>query len=135
MKTAVARRNAMLDNLTANLNSGYIDLMSGTKPASADTAIGAQVVLATLTFGATAFAGAAAGSATANAITGGTGTAGAGAGVACTWARCYASNHTSAVVDITVGTSGAELNLNTATIVQNVAVAISSMSLSEPDGT
>jgi hypothetical protein len=135
MKTTAARRNAQLDNLTAQLNSGYIDILSGTKATNADTAIGAQVVLAILTFGSTAFAAANAGSATANAITAGTGTAGAGTGTTATWARLYASNHTTAICDITVGTSGAELNLNTTTIVQNVAVSISSMTLSQPDGT
>ena len=135
MKTAVARRNAMLDNLCGNLNSGYIDLMSGTKATNADTAIGAQVVLATCTFGSTAFGAANAGSATANSITGGTGTASAGAGTTCTWARLYKSVHTTAVCDITVSTSAAELNLNTTTIVQNVAVSITSCVLSAPDGT
>lgn len=135
MKTAVAIRNAELTSKVTNLNSGFIDIMSGSKPADANTAIGAQVVLATLTFGATAFGAAAAGSATANAIGNGTGTAGAGAGTAATWARLYKSDHTTAVCDLTVGTSGAEINLNTTTIVQNVQVSITSMTMSQPDGT
>jgi hypothetical protein len=131
MKVTATRRNAQLDNLTAQLNNGFCDIYSGTKPTDADTALSGNTLLASLGFGATAFGSASAGSATANAITqdsaaDATGTA--------TFARLYASNHTTVIADITVGTSGAELNLNTTSIVAAVAVQISSLVLSQPNG-
>ena len=99
-------KNAQLDAITAQLgNLCVIDLMTGTKPANPDTALSGQTVLVTL-IGGTPFAPAAsAGVLTANAIASGTGTAAAGLGTAATWARAYKSDHTTAVLDGTVGTN------------------------------
>lgn len=131
MKLSVARRNAQLDNLCTALNSGYIRIYSGIKPTDADTELSGNTLLAELTFGATAFGAASGGSATANAITqdsaaDATGTA--------TFARLFASNGTTAIADITVGTSGAELNMSTTSIVAGLIVQITSLTLSQPDG-
>ena len=125
-----ARRNAMIDNLTATLNSGFLDIYDSTgtgQPANADTAITTQVKLASLTFNATAFGAASSGSATANAITDdsaadATGTA--------TWARWWQSNHTTPVLDCSVGSSGADINFNTVSIVINAAVSVTSLTVS-----
>jgi hypothetical protein len=61
--------NSAADAVTALANSGFIKVYDGAQPATADTAITTQVLLATLTFGATAFGSAVAGVATANSIT------------------------------------------------------------------
>lgn len=69
MKTTVASRNLGLNAECDQLNSGKLRIYSGSVPATSDTALGAQVLLAELTFGATAFAAASSASKTANAIT------------------------------------------------------------------
>lgn len=125
-KTTVARRNAMLDNCLANANSGKLRIYDGTQATDADTAVGAQVLLAELTMNATAFAAASAGSAAANAITSdstadATGTA--------TWFRLLKSDGTTAIMDGSVGTSGANLNLNSTAIQAGAAVAVTSFSV------
>lgn len=124
--TSVATRNLGLNAELDILNSGFIDIYDGTIPASADTAIGAQVKLATLTFGATAFAAAASASKTANAITNGTAVATSTA----TWARCFKSDHTTAVMDINVGTSATSMVLDNAAISTGMTVSCSSFVVS-----
>ncbi len=131
MRISAARRNAMLDNLAAACNSGYIDIYSGTRPTDADTSLSGNTLLASLSFSATAFPAASGGVLTANSINqdataDATGTA--------TFARIFASNHTTALADVSVGTSGAEINLNTVSIVQNATVSITSMTVSLPVG-
>src|SRR5262245_24270011 len=67
-----AAASAMCDALVDRLDSGgagSFKIYDGTGAASADTAVGAQVLLAQLAFGATAFGSASNGVATANAIT------------------------------------------------------------------
>ena len=128
-KTAVARRNAMLDNCLANANSGLLRIYDGTQPTDADTALGAQVLLAELTMNATAFAAAAAGSASANAVTqdssnNATGTA--------TWFRLLKSDGTTAIMDGSVGTSGANCNLNSVSLVTGAATSVTSFTVTMP---
>lgn len=62
--------SAEADALGALLDNGKMRIYAGAKPATADTAIGAQTLLAELTFGADAFPAAVNGLLTANAITG-----------------------------------------------------------------
>jgi len=131
MKLSVARRNAQLDNLCAALNTGYLRIYSGTKPTNADTALNSNTLLAELRFGATAFAAANAGSAAANAITQDSSADATGTH---TFARLFASDGTTAICDVTTGTSGAELNLSSATIQSGVIVQVTSLTLSQPDG-
>ena len=52
---ADATVNAQAAALATLCNSGLIKIYDGTQPATADTALGAQVLGVTLTFGATAF--------------------------------------------------------------------------------
>lgn len=92
---------------------------------NANTALSSNTLLATLTFGATAFGSAAAGVITANAITSGTAVA---TGTA-TFARLYKTDGTTVVGDVTVGTSGAGINLNTTSIVTGGLVSITSFTL------
>jgi hypothetical protein len=114
--------NAEADALAALCNSGYIDILDGTQAATADTAIGAQVVLVSLTFGATAFGAASAGVITANSI--GAGTAG-NSGTA-SWFRIYKSDHTTVVFDGTADTSSANLILPTTTITAGQSITATS---------
>lgn len=129
-KLNVADRNATLDTIFNALNSGKFIVADGTQPTDADTALGAQVDLADLAFGATAFAAAAAGSKAANAITQ---DSAANANGTATWATLIISaNAFSGVrkLDMSVGTSGANLNLNSVGISSGAAVSVSSFTVS-----
>lgn len=115
--------NAELDVL----NGGFLDIYSGTRPTDPDTALSGNTLLASLGFNATAF-GAAAGTTTvtktANAITSdssadATGTA--------TFFRAFKSDHTTAVVDGDVGTSGTDAIINSTSIVAATTVSCSSL--------
>jgi hypothetical protein len=124
--------NAQANAWGALANSGKLRIYSGTKPATADTAIGAQVLLAELTMNAAAFGAAVAGVLTAAAITSGVGTAEAGAGTTATWYRLLKSNGTSPLKDGTVGLSDSDLVLTAVSIATGVAVGISSMTHTVP---
>ena len=126
---AVASANARENASNALLNNGYLRIYDGAQPVTADSALGAQVLLAELRFGSPAFGSAVAGVANANAITpdsdaNATGTA--------TWYRTYQSDGTTPVSCGTVGTSGANLNLNTVAIVQHSVVSVSAGVFTQP---
>lgn len=123
--------NTKVDALGALLNNGYIRIYSGTQPVDADTAVGAQVLLAELRFSATAFDPGVAGSADAAAVTN---DAAANATGTATWFRCLASNGTTVIFDGTVGTSGCDLNINNADIQVNTEVSVTSFTLVEQKG-
>lgn len=112
-QTSYAALNGALDALAALANTGYIRIYDGAQPANADTAVGAQVLLAELRFGATAFGAAALGVITANAITADTS---ANASGTATWFRALKLDGTTALFDGTVGTTGANANLNSVAI-------------------
>ena len=68
-KLSVLGRNRALNGAVDTvLDSGFLRIYDGTQPTDADTAIGAQVMLAELTLAATAFAAASAASKAAGAI-------------------------------------------------------------------
>jgi len=116
--------NAEANALAALANTGYIRIYDGTRPTNADTAVGAQVLLAELRFGATAFGAAVAGVLTANAITP---DASANAGGTASWARILQSNGTTALWDDEVGTATSNIILNSTTIGLGAAVSISAL--------
>lgn len=127
ISVAVARRNEMLDALRDNANSGTLRIYSGTPPATADTALSGNTLLAQLSLSATAFGAASSGTITANAITSdssadATGTA--------SFFRILESDGTTVVYQGSVGTSGADLNLNSTAISSGVTVAVTSLTLS-----
>lgn len=119
-------RNARLDAITTFAgNSGKLRIYSGTQPATGGTA---TTLLAELTANAT-FAPAASGSVlTLNAIAQ---DASADATGTATWFRLLKSDGTTIVMDGTVGTSGADLNLNTTSIVVGGPVAVTSFTINE----
>lgn len=119
--------NAAADAVTVLLNSGKLRIYDGTQPAAADTAISTQVLLAELTFGSTAFGAAAAGVSAANAITPDTTADNTGTA---TWFRALKSDNTP-VFDGSVGTSGANLNLNSVAISAGAAVSVTSFSYTQ----
>jgi len=130
-KQSNAAVNAAVDAAVVLANSGKIRLYTGAQPANADAAIGAVTLLAELTNNATAFGASAAGVATANAITS---DASADATGTAAWFRQWKSDGTSPLWDGSVGTSGADLNINTTSIVAGAAVAITAYTYSISKG-
>lgn len=130
-KRSHAAANAAVDAMAALLNTGYLRIYDGTQATDANTAVGAQTLLAELRFGATAFGSGSNGVATANAITA---DSAANATGTASWFRALKSDGTSVVCDGSVGTSGADLNLNTTSIVSGAAVSVTSFTLTESEG-
>jgi hypothetical protein len=131
--TVIAAVNAV----AALANSGTIQIYTGTSPGLNASLTG--TLLATMTFGATAFATATASAgtvtATANAITSGTAVATGTAGY-CAIVKSGASTPPTAaqVVAIgTVGTSGANLNLSSPSIVSGATVSCSSFTITQSE--
>jgi len=122
--------NAAVNAVTALANSGLLRIYDGTQAADANTAVGAQVLLAELTLNATAFGAAVAGVATANAITA---DASANASGTATWFRVVKSDGTTVLFDGSVGTSGANLNLNSVAISVGAAVAVTSFTYTQSE--
>jgi hypothetical protein len=127
---ACAACDAIVDRLDTG-GAGTIKIYDGTQPASPDTAVGSQHLLATLTLSATAFGSATAdgtnGKATAAAITSGTGVA----DYTATWFRA-ANGAGTAIIDGSVGTATCDLVLNSAAITTGATVACSAWTVSVP---
>jgi mRNA-degrading endonuclease toxin of MazEF toxin-antitoxin module len=126
---SAAARNAMLDTLNTSVgSSAKIRIYSGTRPATVDTALSGNTVLAELALTTpTPFTGSASGGSISLAAISNDTAADA------TGTATFASVLTSAnvrVIDFAVGTSGSDLNLNTVSLVANAVVSISSMSFS-----
>ena len=124
----VAYRNAECDATVAQCNNGSIRLYTGTRPATADTALSGNTLLVTCACSATAAPAASGGVATFNAIT----SAAAVATGTATFFRAMKSDGTSCVFQGEVGTSGADLNLNSTSIQSGATVAISSLTYTRP---
>jgi hypothetical protein len=120
-------RNAMLDAITTAVGaSGKLRIYDGTRPATGGTATN---LLAELTLNATFAPAASGGVLTLNSITADTSADNTGTA---TWFRIVTSGGT-AVIDGSVGTSGADLNLNTTSIVAAANVAVSSFTITAPN--
>jgi hypothetical protein len=111
-----------MNAVTALLNSGSLKIYTGSQPAI--NASPAGTLLATLTFGSTAFGNSSSGTATANAITSGT-------AVATGTAGCFVLEESGGtiVANGSVGTSGADLNLNSTSITSGATVSCSSFTV------
>jgi hypothetical protein len=127
-KLANNAASAAADAVTALLNNGYLRIYDGSQPATADTAVSTQVLLAELRFGATAFGAASNGVSTANAITSDSSADNTGTAA---WFRALKSDGTTPVFDGSVGTSGANLNLNSVAISAGAAVSVSSLTYTQ----
>lgn len=128
MEITIAARNSAGAALTTLLNSGSIQIRTGTSPGVDSAATG--TLLGTLPLSATAFGAWAAGSATANAITqdasaDATGTAG--------YFRALNSG-SGAVIDgtVTVTSGGGDLELNSISITSGGTIDITSWTINHP---
>ncbi|HMJ84035.1 MAG TPA: hypothetical protein VK504_12740 [Vicinamibacterales bacterium] len=127
-KLANGQASRAADAVAARLNSGYLRIYDGAQPATADTAIGSQVLLAELRFNATAFGAAANGVAAANAITA---DSDANASGTAAWFRAFESDGTTVVFDGTVGTGTHDLVLNSTTVTLHGTVTVTSFSYTQ----
>jgi hypothetical protein len=121
-----ARRNEMLDALSNDFDNGYLRIYSGSQPATPDTALSGQTLLAELRFNATAFGAAAAGVITANAFTS---DASANATGTAAWFRALKSDGTTALCDGTVGTVSTDLIIDNTAISSGVQVSCSAFTI------
>lgn len=126
LKYALTLKNARLDAITTALgSSGFLRIYSGTQPTNPDTALsgntlGAELAL-TAIFAPTVLSGVL----TANAITS---DSSADNSITATWGTLCTSGGTRKI-DFSVGTSGADLNLNSVAISSGASVAVSSLTI------
>jgi hypothetical protein len=113
--------NTQATAFAPSCNGGAVNIYSGPQPASADTAISGQTLLATLTFGSPAWGAASSGILTANAITPGTGLTNGTAA----FARLVSAS-SATIADIQVNVSAAGLNLSSTAIVTSEPVTVNS---------
>jgi hypothetical protein len=117
--------NAACNALTAQANSGYLKIYTGSEPASGNTAP-SGTLLASFPLAATAFNGASGGTATlvvpASVTAGNTGTA--------AYFAIVKSDNSTVVLYGSCGTSGCNLNLSTVAIASGALVSITSYSFS-----
>lgn len=122
-----AALDSLVDRIDLNSPPGKVRIYSGTPPADADAALSGNTLLAELAMSNPAFGSAADSSpgatATASAISN---DASADATGTATFFRILDGSN-NVVAQGAVGTSGAELNLNTTSIVAGVIVSITSM--------
>lgn len=132
-RLATATRNAMangaVDLLDAGSGPGYVEVRTGSQPATANTAA-SGTLLGTLTCSDPAFGDAASGTATANAVTSdssadATGTAG--------WFRAYDSAG-NPVMDGSCGASGsgADMILDSTSVTAGGTIAVTSWTFTQP---
>ena len=134
---AIAACDAVVDRVDLGTTdaTGDIKIYSGTIPTDADTALGAQVLLAELDMSIPAFGAAVdaapGGRATANAISDDT-SADAG-GTASFFRMNNRDNATVLQGDVTATSGGGDLELNTVSIVASAKVSITSMTVTMPE--
>jgi hypothetical protein len=130
---AIVMCDAAVDALDGGAGAAIIRIYGDTRATDVDTAVGAQTLLGTLTCSDPAFGGAVdispGARATANAITS---DASADDTDTATWFRALTSTPT-ACFDGNVGTSNADMVLNTVAIVAGAEIAISSWTVTQPE--
>ncbi len=127
LKYTTAVRNAMNDAITtAAGGSALLRIYSGTQPADANTALSGNTLLAELTCNATFAPASSGGVLTLNAITN---DSSANATGTASFFRLVKSDGTTVIMDGTVGTSGADLNLNSVSISSGAVVAVTSFTI------
>jgi hypothetical protein len=121
---ATDQGNAFADDL----NTGYLRIYDSTggtgQPATVDTAIGSQILLAELRFAATSESGVVNGVVTFAAITSDTD---ANATGTATWFRAFKSDGTTAIWDGSVGTASSTINLNSTAIQIHAQVDVTAL--------
>lgn len=135
LTVATAVRNAMcdaaVDSVDAGSGAGKLRIYSGSRPAGPDTAPGGgNTLLAEITLDDPAFGAASSGAATLDVSPDKQDTSADATGTA-TWARLVDSDG-NGKIDCSVGTSGADINLNTTSIVAGAVVTITSGTITMP---
>ena len=129
-KLAVLNRNAALDAALDSLGTGAkLRIYDGTQPTDADTALGAQVMLAECALSSTPFNAAASGSKSAASISNGT----AAATGTASWFSLLTSGNVRKF-DGSCGTSSADLVLNSVAISSGATVSVSSLAFTMAAG-
>jgi hypothetical protein len=130
LRIPAAVANSMIDSgIGTQADSGKLRIYDGTQPTNGGDAITSQVLLAELTMNADAFPSASSGTITANSITQ---DASADATGTATWFRLVKSDGTTILVDGSVGTSGADCNLNSVSITSGGTVTVTSCAFTQP---
>lgn len=125
MGYVTALRNAKMDAITTFVGAGCkIEIYSGTKPATG----GAEGTTLAVFTGGSPFAPAAANGVLSPTLP--SATTGVAAGTA-GWARVTKADGTTACIDLTVGTAGAQMNLNTLSITLSGAVSVTSWTITD----
>jgi hypothetical protein len=127
---ASASADAGANLVDGGAGAGKLRIYDGTQPTTADTALGAQVLLAELTMTDPAFGAASNGVKTASAITT---DASANATGTASWGTLVDSNNLR-VMDFSVGTASADLILNTVSIVISASVAVTAFTYTQSKG-
>lgn len=128
VKYKTTLKNTRLTDINTAIGAdGLLRIYSGTQPTNPDTALSGNVLLAELALSATnAFATASGGLMSANTITddssaNSTGTA--------AWGTLTDSGGTNRIVDFSVSTTSADLNLNTVSITSGSTVSVTSFTI------
>ena len=134
---ADATAAAANDAVKALFNSGTIKIYGNTQATDANTAVGAQTLLATFTCASTAFGSSSASGTTPNRSSVATAAAisdvtAAATGTA-TWFRALKSDGTTVICDGSVGTSGCDLNMTDTSLTSGETCSISSLTLATPE--
>ena len=131
IRLANATVNGQADDLARRLDNGYVRIYDGTIPTNADTAVGAQVLLAELRANATSAPAAAAGVLTFNAVTSDTSNNATGTA---SWYRALSSNGTTVVMDGTVTATGGggDMQINSVAISSGAQTDITSWTHTVP---
>lgn len=128
---------SMLTAVKTAIDAGtaaVIEIYTGTQPTDADTAVGAQTKLATLTMNATAFGSVSDASPgaimTAATITGDSSADNTGTAA---WFRMLTQSGGTTIMDGSVGTSGADMNFNTVSFTSGSQIDITAMTVTQPE--
>ncbi len=123
--TASAEANALVGSFT---NGAILNIYDGTQPATPETAVSTQTLLATVTLASPAFGSASNGVITANAIADVTVSA---SGTA-SWFRLLKSDNTTVIMDGSAGNSGCDLNLNATALSAGAVFSTTSFTFTVP---
>jgi hypothetical protein len=123
--TASTEANALVGSFT---NGALLEIYNGSQPATPETAISGQTLLATVTLASPAFGSASNGVITANSISDVTITT---SGTAA-WFRLFKSDGVTVIMDGSVGTSGCDLNLNSTALSSGATLSTTSFTFTVP---
>src|ERR1051326_1034384 len=129
LKLSNAAVSVEADAFSDLLDNGYLRIYTGTQPATADTALSSNTLLAELRFANPASGAGVNGVITFSAITSDTDADATGTA---TFFRAFKSDGTSVVMDGSVGTTGCDLNINSTAIQIHAQVDVTSFTHTVP---